>query len=254
MGRAPLVLLLAAAAAAAKVPAATVGLWEEVGRNTDVTLLAAAASDLVERGRAPDIGPLAYVDASARLSVPASTLNLVLLAGADRTLDGAPRLDRRFAGLAADFSLGGGRARLGVRHELNLGVNPATLGRLRSETRFEAAVEDIILWDSWDLGLELAGVPRREERRAEVTLGRSFVLADGGPALHLGFHAGDLRALDADGDGQGRAEGWSYAGIRATFPFDVGSDTLFLTLGTQQATDAEGDRDGWVELTYRRMF
>lgn len=253
MARASLGLLLAAAAVATS-PAAPAGLWEEVGRNTDVTLLAAVASDLVERGRAPDIGPLAYVDASARLSVPASTLNLVLLAGADRSLDGAPRLDRRFAGLSADFSLGGGRARLGVRHELNLGVNPATLGRLRSETRLEAAVEDITLWDSWDLGLELSGVSRREERRAEVNLGRLFALGDNGPALHLGFHAGDLRALDADGDGQGRAEGWSYAGIRATFPFDIGSDTLFLSIGTQQATDAEGDRDGWAELTYRRMF
>jgi hypothetical protein len=248
MGRAPLVLLLAAA-----VPAAA-GLWEEVGRNTDVTLLAGAASDLVERGRAPGVGPLGFVDASARLSVPASTLNLVLAAGADRSLDGAPRLDRRFAGLSAAFFPGEYRARLDVRHELNLGVNPATLGRLRSETRFEAAVEDVSLGQNWDLGLELATVPRREERQAEVTLGRLFALREGGPALHLGFHLGDLRALDADGDGQGRVEGWSYAAIRASLVLDVGSDTLFLTFGTQQATDDPGDRDGWVELTYRRLF
>lgn len=248
MARAPLVLLLAAAAPAAA------GLWEEVGRNTDVTLLAGAASGLVERGRAPAVGPLAYVDASARLSVPASTLNLILAAGADRSLDGAPRLDRRFAGLTAAFFPGEYRARLAVRHELNLGVNPATLGRLRSEIRFEAAVEDIVLGDDWDLGLQLAAVPRREEGRVEATLGRLFALGDRGPALHLAFHAGDLRALDADGDGQGRVEGWSYAGIRVTFPVKLGSDDLYLAFGSQQATDDEGDRDGWVELTYRRMF
>lgn len=248
MGRAPLVLLLAAAAPAAA------GVWEEVGRNTDVTLWASAASELVDRGRAPDVGPLASAYAEARLSIPASALNLVLMAGADRSLDGAPRLDRRFAGLAAELYGEPCRARLGLLHELNLGVNPATLGRLGSETEFEAALEDITLWGFWDLGFAASAVPRREERRVEASLGRLFVLGHGGPSLRLGFHAGDLRALDADGDGQGRAEGWSYAGIRATFPFDVGSDTLFLTLGTQRATDAEGDRDGWVELTYRRMF
>lgn len=248
MARASLALLLAAAAPAAA------GLWEEVGRNTDVTAWASAASDLVDRGRAPGVGPLASAYAEARLSIPASALNLVLTAGADRSLDGAPRLDRRFAGLSAEYHGGPCLARLGLLHELNLGVNPATLGRLRSETAFEAALENITLWSSWDLGLEAAIVPRREERRVEASLERLLAIRESGPALHLGFHIGDLRALDAEGDGQGRVEGWSYGAIRASLVFDVGSDTLYLTVGTQQATDDPGDRDGWVELTYRRMF
>ena len=251
MARAPLAFLLAAAAPAAA------GLWEEVGRNTDVTAWASAASDLVDRGRAPGVGPLASACAEARLSIPASTLNLILTAGADRSLDGAPRLDRRFAGLTAEYH-GCSElcvARLSLLHELNLGVNPATLGRLGSETGYEAALENITFGGFWDLGFEVAVVPRREEHRVEARLQRLFAIGESGPALHLGFHVGDLRALDADGDGQGRAEAWSYAAIKASLVFDVGpADTLYLTVGSQQATDDRGVRDGWVELSYRRMF
>lgn len=248
MARAPLLLLLAAAAPAAA------GLWEEVGRNTDVTLLAAASSDLVERGRAPDLGPVAGLLAEARLSIPASPLNLVLTAGADRSLDGSPRLDRRSAGLALEWFGESLRARLGGRHDLNLGANPASLSKLRSETVVDAGLDGIPLGDSWQLGLELAGVPRREERRVEANLGRLLHRSEGGLALHLTLLVGDLRALDADGDGQGRAEAWSYGGVRLALAAPLGSGNLFLTLGSQQATDTPGDRDGWAELAYERTF
>jgi len=248
MARAPLLLLLAAAAPAAA------GLWEEVGRNTDVTLAATAATAPVERGRAPDLGPVAGLDASARLSIPASALNLVLTAAADRSLDGFPRLDRRSAGLAVEWFGESLRARLGGRRDLNLGTNPASLGRLRSETAVEAGLDGIPLGDSWQLGLDLAGVPRREERRAEANLGRLIHRSAGGMALHLSLHAGDLRALDADGDGQGRVEGWSYGGVRLALAAPLGSGNLFLTFGSQQATDTPGDRDGWAELAYERTF
>lgn len=248
MARAPLLLLLAAAAPAAA------GLWEEVGRNTDVTLAATAASDLVEAGRAPDLGPVAGLLAEARLSVPATALNLVLTAGADRSLDGAPRLDRRSASLSVEWFGESVRAHLGATHELNLGVNPASLGKLRDENAFFAGLSDLPLGESWRLDLLAVGVPRREERRAEASLRRTLHRSESGTQLQLGFAAGDLRALDADGDGQGRVEGWSYAGADLTLFLPLGPGTLQLTLGTQQASDSPGDRDGWVELGYSRRF
>jgi hypothetical protein len=248
--RAPLLLLLAAAAPAAA------GLWEEIGRNTDVTLAAAAASDLVERGRAPDLGPVAGLQAEARLSVPATALNLVLAAAADRSLDGTPRLDRRAASLSVEWFGESVRARLGATHEINLGVNPASLGELADETAFHVGLSEIPLGENWMLDLLAAGVPRREERRGEVAVQRLLFWQPDkdSPSVTLSLRAGDLRALDADADGRGRVEGWSYAGADLTLFLRLGPGNLRLSLGTQQATDTPGDRDGWVELGYSRAF
>lgn len=250
--RSPLLLLLAAAAPA------VAGILEELGRNTDTSLTLDARSALVAAGRAPDVGPLASLEASARLSIPASSFNVVLAAGADRSLDGSPRLDRRSAGLAVEWFGESLHARLAARHDLNLGLNPASLSRLRSETALEAVLDGWRLGEDWRLGLGLHGVPRREERRAELALERSFVPPPDIPlSLHLRLEVGDLRALDADGDGQGRVEGWSYGGVRLSLEprlFEPGMGSLYLTLGTQQTSDSSGDRDGWVELSFYRVF
>ena len=251
MGRAQLALLLAAA-----VPAAA-GLWEEVGRNTDVTASAALESRCLRPGRAPDLGPVGVLGAAATLSVPGSGLNLVLDARAERSLDGAPRLDQRAAGLLLRRFGETHVAELGVALEHNLGANPAAPSRSFGETTFGAQVawspgsaEDNPL----SLTLAASATPRREESVIEATLSRPLAAWDQ-RGLSAFLTVGTLRATDADGDGQGRVEGWSYAvaGVMVDWVPAPGT-RLYMKGDAQAATEAPGRMDGRISLGWETTF
>ena len=251
MARAPLVLLLAAAASAAG------GVWEEVGRNTDVTLDASLRSRWVEEGRAPDVGPAASLAAVARLSVPASALNLELTAGADRSIDGAPRLDRRRVGLTLLVCGESAVGQVGIAYRDHLGENPASPGHSLAETSYTLGLSTAGSAgnpSAWSCGIELAAVPRREESRAEVWAGRLIWSAES-LRLDLELYAGTLRATDADGDGTARVESWSYgkAGLALRQTLASGSE-LRLEVATQAATEAPGRAPGVVTLGWSRTF
>ena len=250
MARAPLVLLLAAAAPAAA------GLWEEVGRNTDVTARVSADSRCLRPGRAPDVGPVATLGAEAVLSVPGSGLNLVASAEAARSLDGAPRLDQRAAGLALRRFGASYLAELGVTLEHNLGANPAVLARSFGETAFHAQVA----W-TWEtealppsLTLAARSTPRREEVVLELLLSQPLAAwEDRGITAFVS--AGTLRATDADGDGRGRAEGWSFGGVGLMAEWIPSPGTrLYMKGDAQAATEAPGRMDGRVSLGWERTF
>lgn len=251
MARAPLALLLAAAAPAAA------GLWEEVGRNTDVTASAAVDSRCLRPGRAPDLGPVGVLGAAATLSVPGSGLNLVLDARAERSLDGTPRLDQRAAGIALRRFGDAHLAELGVSFERNLGANPAVPSRSFGETTFHAQV-------AWSLGsadenplsltLAVSATPRREESVTEAMLSRPLAAWDD-RALSAFLTVGTLRATDADGDGQGRVEGWSYGGAGVMVDWvPVPGTRLYMKGDAQAATEAPGRMDGRISLGWERTF
>ena len=250
MARAPLVLLLAAAAPAAA------GLWEEVGRNTDVTASAAADSRLLRPGRAPDVGPVATLGAEAVLSIPGSAFNLVASAQASRSLDGAPRLDQRAAGLALRRFGASHLAELGVTLEHNLGANPAALARSFGETTFHAQVAWI--WDKAELppSLTLAAqsTPRREEAVLELMLNQPLAAWED-RGIEAFLSAGTLRATDADGDGRGRVEGWSFGGVGLMAEWMPSPGTrLYMKADAQAATEAPGRMEGRVSLGWERTF
>lgn len=251
MGRAPLVLLLAAAAPAAA------GLWEEVGRNTDVTACAGLRSRWVEEGRAPDLGPAASLLADARLSVPGSGLNLSVQAEAARSLDGVPRLDRRSVALFVERWDELTLLSLGVGYRDQVGAHPAAPGRSFSETAFRLSGALFAGPDetgAWNLAAEVAAAPRREELRGELRAWRSLWSRDA-LALDLFVVAGALRATDADGDGLGRAEDWSYANLTFSLGWTPSPGTrLGLDLATQVASEAAGRADGVVALSWTRTF
>lgn len=250
MARAPLVLLLAAAAAAAG------GVWEEVGRNADLAAEAIASSDLLTRGRAPDLGPIAGLRVSATLSVPASGLNLVADASAARSLDGTPRLDQRTLGLSLHRFGESSLVRAGVAHDLNLGANPAAPSRSFGETTFDVGGQ----WKlgapdgPWIVDLAIFATPRREETVAETRLIHDQALGES-LRLVLDLTFGSLRATDADGDGQGRVEGWSYGRIGAALFWTPTPGTLYYIGGeSQAATEAPGRLDGRISLGWERTF
>lgn len=252
MARAPLGLLTLAAAAAAG------GVWEEVGRNTDVTLTPSVSSRWAEEGRAPDVGPVASLDAEARLSIPASMLNLALQAGADRSLDGTPRLDRRTVGL--DLSHNGERVVLGLLAEFrdHLGPNPASSGRSFSEMSYVAYASlrspDGEPTDDWSVTAEVAAVPRREELRGTAKAWRPLWVGESA-GLDLLAEAGSLHAADADGDGTGRVEGWLYAKaslrLHRTAP---GGSVLYMEVSSQAASEAPGRAPGVVSAGWTVTF
>lgn len=254
MRRAPLALLLAAAATAAG------GVWEEVGRNTDVTVTPSVNSRWAEEGRAPRVGPVAALDAEARLSVPASSLNLTLQAGAARSLDGAPRLDRREVGL--DFSHSGERVLLGVGagYRDDLGENPASPGRSFSEMSYIAYAALFSSpdgeADDWSLGVEVAHVPRRGELRGTARAWRTLLGSVASPtSLDAFLEIGSLHATDADADGAGRTEGWLFAKVSLRFTWMVGQgSSLYTEVASQVATEAPGRAPGVVSLGWQRTF
>lgn len=250
MGRAPLVLLLAAAAPAAA------GLWEEVGRNADVAASASVSSHCLARGRAPDLGPVADLGASATLSVPGSGLNLVAEVSVARSLDGAPRLDRRSLGLSLHRYGESSLLRAGAGYDLNLGANPAAPSRSFGETTFDLGGQ----WKlgaadgPWSVDLALFATPRREETAAEARLIHEQALGES-LRLILDLAVGTLRATDADGDGQGRAEGWSYGGLGAMLSWTPTPGTLYyIKANTQAATEAPGRLEGRLALGWQRTF
>lgn len=252
MARAPLALLLAAAAPVAA------GVWEEIGRNTDVTLTPSVSSRWADEGRAPDVGPVASLRAEARLSIPASSYNLALQAGADRSLDGSPRLDRRT--VALDLSHSGERVRLGVLAGFrgHLGDNPAAPGRSFSEMAYVASAclhsPDGEPGDAWSVTLEAASVPRREELRGELKVWRPLWT---GEAAGLDFllSLGSLRATDADGDGAGRTEDWSFMRASLNYGWRVGQgSSLYMEVASQAATESSGRAPGVVSAGWTLAF
>ena len=256
MARAPLAFLLVAAAPAAA------GVWEEIGRNTDVTVFAAAHSRWVDEGRAPDVGPVVELGADARLSVPASLYNLQLLADARRSLDGAPRLDRRRVGL--HLTRNGERVLLGAGAEFRgyLGENPAAPGRSFSETTYLAYAslfseddgrEDAV---DWSVAVEVGTVPRRDELRGALKFWRSLAGSSASPSsLDAFLELGTLHAADADGDGTGRAEGWSFAKLSLKYSRMVGQGaSLYIEASSQAATEAPGRASGVVSAGWSLSF
>lgn len=256
MARASLALLLAAAAPAAA------GVWEEIGRNTDITVTAAAHSRWVDEGRAPDVGPVAELGADARLSIPASLYNLQLLADASRSLDGAPRLDRRRVGL--HLTRNGERVLLGAGAELrdHLGDNPASPGHAFSEAAYLAYAclysEDDGREDAadWSMAVEVASVPRRQEFRGALKFWRSLAGSVASPgSLDCFLEAGSLHAADADGDGAGRTEGWSFAKLSLKYSRWVGQGaSLYMEVSSQAATEAPGRAPGVVSAGWTLTF
>lgn len=252
MARAPLALLLAASAHAVG------GVWEEVGRNTDVTVTPSVSSRWVDEGRAPHVGPVASLGAQARLSIPASPVNLAINAGAVRSLDGAPRLDRRT--VALDLSHSGERLMLGALAEFrdHLGDNPAAPGRSFSEAAYAAYAclfsPDGEPADDWSVALEATSVPRREELRGVLKVWRPLWV-DGTQGLDAFLEAGSLHASDADADGAGRVEGWSFAKVSLKYSWMTGQGASFYTeVSSQAATEAPGRAPGVVSLGWKRTF
>ena len=250
MARAPLVLLLAAAAPAAA------GLWEEVGRNADITASASVSSDRLGLGRAPDLGPVADLGVSATLSVPGSGINLVAAVSAARSLDGSPRLDQRTLGLSLGRFGESSLLSVGVAHDLNLGANPAAPSRSFGETTFDVGGQ----WKlgaadgPWVVDLALYATPRREETVAEAALIHDQALGES-LRLQVNLAAGTLRATDADGDGQGRVEGWSYGRLHAALLWTPTPGTLYYIGGASQAaTEAPGRLGGRISLGWERTF
>lgn len=250
MARAPLVLLLAASAPAAA------GLWEEVGRNADITASASVSSDLLGLGRATDLGPVADLGVSATLSVPGSGINLVADVSAARSLDGSPRLDQRTLGLSLERFGESSLLRVGVAHDLNLAANPAAPSRSFGETTFDVGGQ----WKlgaadgPWSVDLALFATPRREETAAETRLIHDQALGES-LRLQVNLAAGTLRATDADGDGQGRVEGWSYGRLGAVLLWTPTPGTLYYIGGeSQAATEAPGRLDGRISLGWERTF
>lgn len=256
MTRASFALLLAAAAPAAA------GVWEEIGRNTDVTFTTTAHSRWVEEGRAPDVGPVAELGADARLSIPASLYNLQLLADASRSLDGVPRFDRRRVGL--HLTRNGERVLLGAGAEFrdHLGENPAAPGRSFSEAAYLAYAclysEDDGQEDAadWSLAVEVATVPRREELRGTLKFWRSLVGSAASPSsLDCFLELGSLHAADADANGAGRDEGWSFAKVSLKYSRMVGSGaSLSIEASSQAATEALGRAPGVVSAGWTLTF
>lgn len=255
MTRTSLALLLAAAAPAAA------GVWEEIGRNTDVTLTSSAHSRWVQEGRALDVGPVVELGADARLSIPASLYNLQLLADASRSLDGVPRLDRRRVGL--HLTRNGERVMLGLGAEFrdHLGENPAAPARSFSEAAYLAYA---CLWapedggegfaDDWSLALELASVPRRAELRGDLKLWLPLWVG-GSHAVDAFLEAGSLHASDADGDSLDRVEGWSYAKASLKYYWtSAAGSVLYIEASSQAATEALGRAPGVLSVGWTLNF
>ena len=71
----------------------------------------------------------------------------------------------------------------------------------------------------------------------------------------MNLAAGTLRATDADGDGQGRVEGWSYGRLDAVLLWTPTPGTLYYIGGeSQAATEAPGRLDGRISLGWERTF
>ena len=227
-----------------------------MGRNTDVTASAAFDSRYLRPGRAPDVGPVATLGAEATLSVPGSSLNLVVSAEVARSLEGVPRLDQRALGLAIRRYGESHLAEVGVTRELNLGVNPSAPSRSFDETRLHAQVDWVLPPEHLppSLNLSVSASPRREEVVLEVMLSRPLVAwEDCGLTGFL--TVGTLRAADADGDGQGRVEGWSFGGGGLMFEwFPSPGVRLYMKADAQAATEAPGRMDGRVSLGWEQTF
>ena len=64
-----------------------------------------------------------------------------------------------------------------------------------------------------------------------------------------------VNATDADGDGQGRVEGWSYGRLDAVLLWTPTPGTLYyIGVESQAATEAPGRLDGRVSLGWQRTF
>lgn len=251
MARAPAFLLVAVVAPVAA------GLWEEVGRNTDITALASARSAWLEEGRSWEVGSVATVFADARLSIPGSGINLSTQIEALRSLEGRPRLDRRSVAFFLErwddlslLSLG-----LGLRDYLSDPL--ATPGQDFSETTLRFSAARFVGPDErggWNVAAEVAAIPRREEVRGELRAWRNLFTADAFMG-DFALSAGTLRATDADRNGLGRVEGWSYAQASLIVGWTPSpGNRLGLDISAQAATEAPGRADGVISLSWSQSF
>lgn len=233
------------------------GLWDEVARNTDISALASARSGWLEEGRALDVGAVATAFADARLSIPGSGLNFSTQLEAVRSLEGRPRLDRRTAAFFLErwdelslLSLG-----VGWRDYLSDPLNAT--GRDFSETTFRLSAARFTGPDElglWNLAAEVAAIPRREEVRGELRAWRNLYTA-GAFMGDLALTVGTLRATDADRNGLGRVEGWSYAQASLIVGWTPSpGNRLGLDFSAQAATEAPGRSDGVVTLSWSQSF